>query len=107
MPALKAHQGKFPDWRFLETEISIGGISRYVGFSTRDEGFAQGFHKRPGMPLVAAVDEAAAVAHAVFNGVEERCNPDYLLISGSPLDPAGDFYDIETKTRSPVHASSF
>jgi phage terminase large subunit len=97
MPALKAHGSKFPDWRFLETEINIGGISRYVGFSTRDEGFAQGFHKRPGMPLVAAIDEAAAVAPAVFNGVEERCNPDYLLISGSPLDPAGNFYDIETK----------
>ncbi len=49
------------------------------------------------MPLFAGIDEAAAVKKAVYNGVEERCNPDYMLVTGSPLGPAGEFYDIETK----------
>src|SRR5262249_14734774 len=70
---------------------------RYVGFSARDEGFAQGFHRQAGMPLLAIVDEAAAVADSIIRSVEDRCNPDYFLIMGSPLDPVGMFYDIETK----------
>ena len=37
------------------------------------------------------------VQPAIINGVEDRCNPDYFLIMGSPLDPVGAFYDIETK----------
>ena len=97
IPALKRFSHLFPAWRFLDSTINVGGIDRYVGFSTRDEGFAQGFHKREGMPLLAIVDEAAAVSDAVFNGVEDRCNPDFFLVMGSPLDPAGQFYRIETE----------
>ena len=97
VPSLRAHQHKFPSWRFNESSINIGGVNRYVGFSTRDEGFAQGFHKREGMPLLAIIDEAAAVQDQIYDGVEDRCNPDYFLVMGSPLDPAGRFYDIETR----------
>lgn len=97
VPQLRRYAHLFPSYRFLEASISIGGSDRYVGFSTRDEGFAQGFHRRPDMPLVAIIDEAAAVRDVIYDGVEDRCNPDYLLIMGSPLDPAGRFYDVETK----------
>lgn len=97
IPHLKSYAHLFPDWQFLDSTIKVNGLDRYVGFSTRDEGFAQGFHKRAGMPLVAIIDEAAAVTPGVFAGVEDRCNPDYMLIMGSPLDPTGNFYDIETK----------
>ena len=97
VPSLKLHAHLFPRWTFKEATISINGIDRYVGFSTRDEGFAQGFHRRPGMPLLAIIDEAAAVKDIIYDGVEDRCNPTYLLIMGSPLDPAGRFYDIETR----------
>lgn len=97
IPNLKRFSNLYPTWRFLDSTISINGIDRYVGFSTRDEGFAQGFHKREGMPLLAIIDEAASVAPGIFNGVEDRCNPDFFLVMGSPLDPAGSFYDIETK----------
>jgi hypothetical protein len=97
VPSLKAHSHRFPRWKFNEASILINGVDRYVGFSTRDEGFAQGFHRREGMPLLAIIDEAAAVTDAIFDGVEDRCNPDFLLIMGSPLDPVGRFYDIETK----------
>lgn len=97
IPSLKKHQHHFPSWRFLDSSINIRGVDRYVGFSTKNEGFAQGFHRREGMPLLAIIDEAAAVADVIYNGVEDRCNPDYLLIMGSPLDPQGMFYRIETE----------
>jgi len=97
IPALKKHQHHFPSWRFLDSSININGVDRYVGFSTKNEGFAQGFHRQAGMPLLAIIDEAAAVADVIYNGVEDRCNPDYLLIMGSPLDPQGMFYRIETE----------
>lgn len=99
MPSLKQKADLFKQWRFNEHSINVAGSDRYIGFSTRDEGFAQGFHKDEGKPLLAIIDEAASVADAIFNGVEDRCNPDYLLIMGSPLDPSGRFYDIETKLR--------
>ena len=94
---LKKHSHRFPKWTFNESDITINGQKRYVGFSTRDEGFAQGFHRDDGRPLVAIIDEAAAVRDVIFDGIEDRCNPDHLLIMGSPLDPSGRFYDIETK----------
>lgn len=97
IPALKRFQHLFRDWRFLDSSINLNGIDRYVGFSTKNEGFAQGFHKKEGMPLLAIIDEAAAVADVIYNGVEDRCNPDYLLIMGSPLDPSGMFYRVETE----------
>lgn len=99
IPALKAKQHLFPQWMFNESEIKIRNNPRYVGFSTRDEGFAQGFHRDIGRPLLAIIDEAAAVPDAIYNGVEDRCNPNFLLIMGSPLEPSGRFYDIETKLR--------
>ena len=110
IPALKRFSHIFPDWRFLDSTISIKGVDRYVGFSTRDEGFAQGFHRKEGMPLLAIIDEAASVSDAVFNGVEDRCNPDFFLVMGSPLDPAGQFFRIETelaKYYSHHHISQF
>lgn len=97
IPALKLHRDKYPHWDFQDSGIKIDGIDRYIGFSTRDEGFAQGFHRREGMPLFAACDEAAAVPDVIIRSVEDRCNPDYFLVMGSPLDPAGMFYDIEHK----------
>ena len=97
IPNLKRHQGAFPGWSFLDSTINVGGIDRYGGFSTNDEGFAQGFHRRDGMPLLAIIDEAAAVRDTVIDPIEDRCNPDYFLIMGSPLDPVGRFYDIETR----------
>lgn len=97
VPALKRFQHLYPTWSFLDAGIKIDGIDRYVGFSTRDEGFAQGFHRQAGHPLLAIIDEASAVGPAIYRGVEDRCNPDFFLVMGSPLDPEGTFYDMETK----------
>lgn len=97
IPSLKQYAKLYPRWRFLDTSIKVDGIDRYVGFSARDEGFAQGFHKDQRRRLFACVDEAAAVDSTIIRSVEDRCNPDYFLVMGSPLDPIGAFYDIETK----------
>ena len=68
VPALKRMSHLFPDWGFNESDINIRGQRRYVGFSTRDEGFAQGFHKDTDRPLLAIIDEAAAVRDVIFDG---------------------------------------
>jgi len=96
VPALKRFQHLFPKWDFLDSGIKIGGIDRYIGFST-NSGFAQGFHRTDGRPLVAIIDEAGLVEPGIFADMEDRCSPDYFLCGGAPMDPAGQFYDIETK----------
>lgn len=97
IPNLKRQAHLYPGWEFNSDSINVNGINRYVGLSTTSEATFQGFHSAPGAPLLMIVDEAAAVPQTIFNAAEERCNPDYLLVMGSPLDPVGPFYDIETK----------
>jgi phage terminase large subunit len=97
VPNLKRQAHKFPGWEFLDSAISVKGVRRYLGFSTTDEGKFQGFHGTADMPLLVIIDEAAVVPVDIFGAAEERCNPDYFLAMGSPLDPAGTFYDMETK----------
>ena len=97
VPNLKRQAHKFTGWEFLDSAISVNSVRRYLGFSTTDEGKFQGFHSTADMPLLVIIDEAAAVPAGIFGAAEERCNPDYFLAMGSPLDPAGTFYDIETR----------
>ena len=76
--------------------IKIKGVDRYIGFST-NSGFAQGFHKTESRPLVAIIDEAGLVEPGIFADMEDRCSPDFFLVSGAPMEASGQFYDIETK----------
>lgn len=100
VPALKRFQHLFPkSWDFLDSGIKVKGMDRYIGFST-NSGFAQGFHRSEGKPLVAIIDEAGLVESGIFDDMEDRCNPDYFLCAGAPMDPAGKFYNYETKLRS-------
>lgn len=97
IPCLKSYAYLFPDWRFNETNIVDGnGIERYVGVSAKDQGYFQGFHNKPGMPLLMIIDEGAAVPEEIYQAAEDRCNPLRLLIMGSPLDPQGMFYRCAT-----------
>ena len=97
VPNLKRQALKFPNWEFNEADIKIGNERRYIGFSPSDEGRAQGFHASDGVPLLVIVDEAAAVPASTIAALEDRVNPTWMLVMGSPLDPAGPFYDMETK----------
>jgi hypothetical protein len=96
IPALKSFQHLYPPWEFQDTCIKVKGIERYIGFSTTS-GFAQGFHRTEGRPLVAIIDEVGLVDKGIFDDMEDRCSPDYFLCAGAPMDPAGQFYDNETK----------
>jgi phage terminase large subunit len=98
IPNLKRHSHLFPAWRFLDTAISVDGINRYVGFSTRDEGMFQGYHgENEQEPLMIILDEAGAVPASIFLAAEERCRPHRLLILGSTLGVEGKFYEINTR----------
>ncbi len=99
IPSLKRQAWRYPGWDFNSDAICIDRINRYIGLSTTSEATFQGYHSAPGRPLLMIVDEAAAVSPSIFAAAEERCNPDYLLVMGSPLDPVGTFYDMETKSR--------
>ena len=96
VPALKRFAHRFGSWKFLDSAISVDGIDRYVGFSTKDDGRFQGFHGSPAEPLLIIIDEAAAVPASIFLSAEERCNPQRLLILGSTLGVGGKFYDLST-----------
>ncbi len=96
IPSLKAYSHMYPKWIFLDSAISIGGINKYVGFSTLEQGTFQGYHSKPDQPLLMIVDEAAAVNDEIYKAID-RCQPTWLLVTGSPLDPQGMFYEIETK----------
>jgi phage terminase large subunit len=97
VPNLKRHALKYPGWEFNEADIKVGNERRYIGFSPSDEGRAQGFHASATRPLLVIVDEAAAVPEGTMRALEDRVNPTWMLVMGSPLDPVGAFYDMETK----------
>ena len=96
VPCLKSYSHLFPGWRFNDNNIVVNGIERYVGVGATDQGRFQGFHNKPGCPLLIIMDEGAAVPDDIYQAAEERCNPLRLLIMGSPLDPQGMFYRCAT-----------
>jgi hypothetical protein len=98
IPALKKYSNLYPQWEFLENSISVGGIKKFIAFSSDDEGTAQGWHSKPGQPLLVILDEAATIKLGLYAAIE-RCHPTYMLVTGSPLAPEGMFYDIETKAQ--------
>lgn len=100
IPSLKRFEHLFPrSWEFQDTGIKVSGRFRYIGFSTTS-GFAQGFHKTDNTPLVGIIDEAGLVESGIFDDIEDRCNPDYFMAAGAPMEPAGRFYEMETKLRA-------
>jgi hypothetical protein len=95
IPCLRRYSHLYPSWEFLDNAISINNVKRYIGFSADSEATFQGFHEYPGQPLLIIVDEAAGVGDPIFRAID-RCRPTYYLITGSPLSPEGEFYNLET-----------
>ncbi|MEW6303511.1 MAG: hypothetical protein AB1705_08580, partial [Verrucomicrobiota bacterium] len=97
LPALHRHSGKFPSWKFLADGIEVKGTKRYLGFTTKQVGYFEGFHEHgPDAPLAIVLDEAKTVPKLVYDEVE-RCNPSRLLLASSTGGPVGGFYDACTK----------
>jgi phage terminase large subunit len=105
IPSLKSFSHLYPEthWKFLDKSIKRFNprkrtwIDCYTGFATKDEHAFQGFHQDNDMPLLLIIDESQGVPDQIFKAAEDRCNPTYFLAAGSPGDPAGMFYDMETK----------
>ncbi len=97
IPCLKKYSSLYhPNWEFLDNTVVINKEKRYIGFSAEGEGSYQGYHAYPDKPLYIVVDEAAGVRDDIFRAIE-RCKPTYYLVTGSPLSPEGEFYNIEAK----------
>jgi phage terminase large subunit len=96
VPALKAHQHKFPEMRFLSDSIEWKGYPQWVGFSTDNAGRAEGFHGSPQHPLLTGSDEAKSVNDDIFQAFEDRCNPQRHFLLSSPGFSQGEFYRSQT-----------
>lgn len=104
LPALSSYAHLFDPnkWEFQKTGIKRYDaknrvwIDAYSGISTDNEHYFQGYHKDEGRPLFIAIDEAQGVKKEICRAAEDRCNPTWFLMTGSPGDPAGSFYEAET-----------
>lgn len=104
LPALNSYAHLFDPskWEFQKTGIKRYDeknrcwVEAYAGISTDNEHYFQGYHKDEGRPLLIAIDEAQGVKPEICRAAEDRCNPTWFLMTGSPGDPQGSFYEGET-----------
>ncbi len=104
IPALNSYAHLFDpkQWEFQTTGIKRWDeknklwTDAYIGVSTKDEHYFQGYHKDDDRPLFIAIDETQGVDVKICRAAEDRCNPTWFLATGSPGDPQGAFYDMET-----------
>jgi hypothetical protein len=112
VPSLKSFSHLFPrnKWTFLDKSIkryfekAKTWAPVYTGFAAKDQHRFQGFHqdaetsliRAMDMPLLIILDETQGIADEIIAAAEDRCNPTYFLAAGSPGDPFGGFYEMET-----------
>lgn len=104
LPALNSYAHLFDKdkWQFQKTGIKRFDeknrcwVDAYTGISTDNEHYFQGYHKDEGRPLFIAIDESQGVSNEICRAAEDRCNPTWFLMTGSPGDPQGAFYESET-----------
>jgi phage terminase large subunit len=98
MPALSAHQHKFPGWEFLQRMVRtpLGGF--LLAFATDEPARAEGHHRTKDSPLLIIVDEAKSVEPEIFAAFD-RCTYNVLLYISSPGLKQGRFYDAFTQHR--------
>jgi hypothetical protein len=98
VPALHAHQSRFPIFKFLRcARIETPDPNCFwEGFSTNEAGKFEGHHAGgPDEPLLIIVDEAKTIKDDIFEAIE-RCKPTRLLIASSPGYAEGEFYRSQT-----------
>ena len=98
MPALKAHQSKFPGWEFLGRSIRTHDNGFFLSFTTDEESRAEGHHSNRHSPLLIIIDEAKSVDNGIFQAFD-RCTFNVQLLVSSPGLKQGRFYDAFTLHR--------
>lgn len=98
IPAIWSHRAKFPNWRFVEREITTptGGFAKF--WTTDEPGRAEGWHGKEGAeePLLIIVDEAKSVPEKIFEALD-RCTFQSILYISSPGLMQGRFFDAFNK----------
>ena len=103
-PNLEMHREKFPGWKWGKDKISTpqGGFIR--AYSTNHPGRAEGHHEHlPERPVMLMVDEAKSVPEPIFEALS-RCTPTYYVLTSSPGQPSGSFYNAFHKSRKLYHS---
>lgn len=103
-PNLEMHREKFPDWRWGAEQITSpqGGFIR--AYSTTQPGRAEGHHEHlPERPVMLMVDEAKSVPEPIYEALS-RCTPTYYILTSSPGQPSGTFFDAFRRTRKLYHS---
>lgn len=98
MPALKAHQGKFPGWEFLGRSIRTHDNGFLLAFTTDESSRCEGHHANRFSPLLVVIDESKSVDNAIFQAFD-RCTFNVELLISSPGLKQGRFYDAFTAHR--------
>lgn len=97
VPHLHRYKERFPKWDFKATEITgHDGRAVWTGFSTKEEGRAEGFHGGIEDPLMVLADEAKSISDAIFTAIEDRVNPQRYGLFSSPGYAEGEFYRSHT-----------
>ena len=94
-PAIVAHRAKFPEWKFIQREITTPTGGRCVMFTTDEAGRAEGHHPvgDPSRgPVLIIVDEAKSVPEEIFQALD-RCTWAAMIYVSSSGKMAGRFYD--------------
>lgn len=99
LPSLNKHYRKF-GWappvnspRYTLVTPTGGSL---IAFVTNEGARSEGFHSRPGEPLLMIVNEAKSVAATNYEGID-RCSPDALILISSPGGMTGRFFECFTK----------
>lgn len=96
MPAINAHRSKFPQWRWVEREVTTNTGGMFVAFTTDEPGRAEGWHKFNDLdgPLLIICDEAKTIPEPIFEAID-RCTYNAILLASSPGRMSGRFYDSQ------------
>jgi hypothetical protein len=101
LPSLNKHWGKF-GWdkplespRYKLTTPSGGVLTAFV---TKDPARAEGWHEKPGEPLLLIVNEAATVDDPIFTALD-RCTPTAILLVSKCSYRRGRFFQTHQKLR--------
>lgn len=101
-PTIKALLPRFPDWEFTDSNFTLRSPlgSEYLGFSTNDEGKAEGYHGNKAEdylapskgPLMTVIDEAKTVPVGIFQAFD-RCTYQRQVLLSSAGWAEGPFYE--------------
>lgn len=109
IPALDAHYRKFgyaPPIKSPHYELTTPEGGKIIAFVTNDPARAEGWHSRPGSPLLMMLNEAKFLDEGIYEAIDGRCSPDAIMLISSPGLKVGRFFETHHKLRAEWHCVS-